>query len=252
MEHIQSKIFGLTVNIDTLYFTWASMFFILLCAAFLVSGLSSDLAKFSNRQHVAEDIYNFIRSIVKEQIGSRADHYVFFLGSIFLFVLVNYYAGLLPWKLGAYWDWWPKLPDGHPWHGASPCVDINIPAAIASLVILTYFLSGLFVAGFKYFETFLPVNFSNGFKLNLMFLIEIMDLIIRPLTLSLRLFANTLAGEILLASFIALCAWILPMPILVFEAAVGVLQAFLFMILSTVYIASAIKHAEHLLHDSDH
>jgi F-type H+-transporting ATPase subunit a len=85
-----------------------------------------------------------------------------------------------------------------------------------------------------------------------MCLIEIMDLAVRPLTLSLRLFANTLAGETLLASFISMVALVLPVAILGFEMAVGVLQSFIFTILTAVYIGSAVQHAEHLLHDEHH
>ena len=81
--------------------------------------------------------------------------------------------------MGAFLEWWPQLPvheaatavehgahaashhASHPWHGASPCADINIPAGIALVVVITYFLSGVFVGGFKYVQEFLPIKFSN-------------------------------------------------------------------------------------------
>jgi F-type H+-transporting ATPase subunit a len=221
------------------------------------SNLSIETKKYSIRQHISESIFGFIRWIAKSNIGKRGDNYVFFIGSIFIFILVNYYAGLLPWKMGSLFEWWPQLPSegghAHPWHGASPCADINVTAGIAILVIITYFMSGIFLAGFKYIQMFLPINISkHGIKLNLLCLIEIMDLAIRPLTLSLRLFANTLAGETLLASFISMMALILPAAVLGFEMAVGVLQSYLFAILTAVYIGSAVQHAEHLLHDEHH
>ncbi len=265
MHHITSEILGNTVNIDTLYFAWACMALILLVAIVLGSGLSSEVSKYGVKQHLAEGIFGFIRSLTSNQIGKRGDNYVFFIGSIFLFILVSYYAGLLPWKMGSMFEWWPQLPSheaaehgahhaahGHPWHGASPCADINIPAAMSVCVIVVYFFTGVAVAGFKYIQMFLPINFGKkGISLNLMCLIELMDLIVRPLTLTLRLFANTVAGETLLATFIALVALVLPVAILGFEMAVGLLQAFIFTILSTVYIGGAVQHAEHLLHD-DH
>ena len=189
--------------------------------------------------------------------------------------------------IGSLFEWWPQLPvheaaghaveqasahmaehghevaaaahhgaehavhhASHPWHGASPCADINVPAGIALIVIVVYFLSGALVGGFKYVQEFLPIKFSKkGIALNPMCLIEIMDLAVRPLTLSLRLFANTVAGETLLATFISLVALLLPAAVLGFEMAVGLLQAFLFTILSTVYIGTAVQHAEHLVHD---
>lgn len=252
MHHITGQILGQTVHIDTLYFAWACMLLILVTALMLGTGLSAETSKYGVKQHIAEGIYNFVRWLTSNQIGKRGDKYIFFIGSIFIFILVNYYAGLLPWKMGSMFEWWPAI-HGHAWHGASPCADINIPAGMAILVILAYFLGGVGVAGFKYVQMFLPINFGpKGIKLNLMCLIELMDLAVRPLTLSLRLFANTVAGETLLATFISLVALLLPVAILGFEMAVGVLQAFIFTILSTVYIGSAIQHAEHLVHDEHH
>lgn len=258
MHHIVGEVFGYQVNVDTLVFAWACMLVIICFAILLTFNLSNDVNQYGVRQHVAEGIFSFIRSITSNQIGKRGDNFVFLIGSIFIFILVNYCAGLLPWKAGATCVWWPKIPgEGghfHPWHGASPCADINIPAGMALIVVLTYFFAGVSVAGFKYVQMFLPINYSKekGLTLNLMCLIEIMDLIVRPLTLSLRLFANTVAGETLLATFIGLVALILPIAILGFEMAVGMLQAFLFAILSTVYIGTAVQHAEHLVHEGHH
>lgn len=256
--HITGQILGQTVNIDTLYFAWACMALIILSAMFLTAGITADTSRYGIRQHFAESLFTFIRNLTRGQIGGRGDHFVFFIGSIFIFILVNYYAGLLPWKMGSVCSWWPTLPaehggHAHPWHGASPCADLNVPAGIAVIVIFTYFISGAVVGGAKYVETFLPINFnSKGISFNPMCLIEIMDLAVRPLTLSLRLFANTVAGETLLATFVSLVALILPVAVLGFEMAVGLLQAFLFTILSTVYIGSAIHHAEHLAHAEHH
>lgn len=288
MHHITGELFGNTVHLDTLYFAWALMILTIIGAVFLSSGVSKDIAKYSKRQIIAETLYNFVRGTVREQIGKkRGEAFVFFIGSIFLFILINYYAGLFPWKIGSLLEWWPQIPvheagahghhavHNHPWHGASPCADINIPAGMALLVILAYFGTGISIAGFDYVQSFLPINIKDTIKgkffafegidriqilplggkaicLNILSLLELMDLIIRPLTLSLRLFANTVAGETLLATFIGLVALILPVFVLGFEMAVGLLQSFLFMILSTVYIAVAVQHAEHMVHDSHH
>lgn len=252
MHHITGEILGRTVNIDTLFFAWTCMGLIVLFSLFFTTGVSADTNRYGIRQHFAESIYDFIRGITREQIGKRADHYVFFIGSIFIFILFSYYAGLIPWKMGSLLSWWPQA-HGHAWHGASPCADLNVPAGMALIVVMVYFLSGAYIGGFKYIQGFLPINFSSkGISLNLMCLIEIMDLAVRPLTLSLRLFANTVAGETLLATFVSLVALILPIFVLGFEMAVGLLQAFLFTILSTVYIGTAVQHAEHLVHAEHH
>lgn len=256
--HITTQMFGNTVHADTLYFAWSCMALILIGALVLRLAVSNDDSKYNTLQFVAEGVYNFINGIAVDQIGKRGKHFTFLLGSIFIFILVNYYAGLLPWKLGSLLEWWPTLPaapgeHAHPWHGASPCADINVTAGMAIPVIAVYFLSGAFIGGFKYVQMFLPINFGKkGISLNLICLIEIMDLFVRPLTLSLRLFANTVAGETLLATFIGLVAILLPVGILGFELFVGVLQSFIFMILSAVYIGTSVQHAEHLAHDEHH
>jgi F-type H+-transporting ATPase subunit a len=248
-HHIETEFLGYTVHADTLYFAWACMALILACSLFLLSGLNSDPSKYGIRQYIAESIYGFIRGLAKDQIGKRADSYVFLLGSLFIFIFVSYCAGLFPWKIGQIFNWWPG-EHGHLWHGASPCADLNVTAGMALIVIITYFFTGVFIGGWDYFQLFLPLNFSKkGISLNLMCLIEIMDLMVRPLTLSLRLFANTVAGEVLVATFVGLVALLIPVLALGFEVFVGVLQAFIFTILSAVYIGAAVKHAEeHLEH----
>ncbi len=252
MHHITTQIFGQTVHADTLYFAWAVMGLILLASLLLTTGLSADPARYTKRQFLAEGFYSFIRGLCEDQIGKRGRDYVLLIGSIFIFVLGSYYAGLLPWKMGALFSWWPRIGH-HIWHGASPCADINVPAGMAVIVISIYFLSGVKVGGWKYFQMYLPINIgAKGISLNPMCLIELMDLVVRPLTLSLRLFANTVAGETLLATFITLVALFLPVGILGFEMFVGILQAFLFTILSTVYIGTAVQHAEHLAHAENH
>ncbi len=251
MEHFSTQILGQTVHADTLYFSWAIMLFVLLIAAFLASSVKAEPSPYGKRQFVAESIYLFIRELCEKQIGTKLGrHYVLLIGSIFVFILSSYYAGLLPWKMGALFSWWPRMGH-HLWHGASPAADLNVPAAIAVIVISVYVYAGISVASWRYAQIFLPINLGpRGLSLNPMCLIELMDLLVRPLTLSLRLFANTVAGETLLATFITLVALFLPVAILGFEMLVGLLQAFLFTILATVYIGTAVQHAEHLVHDS--
>jgi F-type H+-transporting ATPase subunit a len=258
-QHITGEIFGQQVNLDTLYYAWGTMALVLVIAAYLGSSLQKEVSKYGMKEHLAESVVSFFRILTTGQIGKRGDQFVPLVGSIFIFILVNYYAGLLPWQLGKFFHWWPTLPShgeehAHIWHGASTCADINVPAAISILVVLIYFAAGAMIGGWKYIQMFLPINFSKekGLSLNLMCLIELMDLLIRPLTLTLRLFANTVAGETLLATFIGLVALVIPVVVLGFEMFVGLLQAFLFAILTCVYIGGAVQHAEHLVHDAEH
>ena len=67
-------------------------------------------------------------------------------------------------------------------------------------------------------------------------------MITRPLSLALRLFANILAGEILVTVMLTLCAAIAPVPVMLFEIFVAFIQAFVFMMLTIAYITSAVSN----------
>ena len=71
-------------------------------------------------------------------------------------------------------------------------------------------------------------------------LVEILEMVTRPLTLALRLFANILAGEILITALRRICAYVLPLPIMFFELLVAFIQALVFMMLTIAYISSAV------------
>ena len=132
MHHITTQFFGQTVHADTLYFAWACMAVILVFCLFLVSGLNADTNKFGKRQFFAEGLFSFIRNLAKDQIGKRGDSYVFFIGTIFIFILVNYYAGLLPWKMGSLFEWWPQLPVHEAAHAVQEAVAEHGHEAVAA------------------------------------------------------------------------------------------------------------------------
>ena len=72
-------------------------------------------------------------------------------------------------------------------------------------------------------------------------LMEIMELVTRPLSLSLRLFANIFAGEILVSALLGIMAIGLPLPAMFFEIFVAFIQAFVFMMLSIAYISTSVS-----------
>ena len=72
-------------------------------------------------------------------------------------------------------------------------------------------------------------------------LVDILEMITRPLSLALRLFANILAGEILVAVVLGLFAVVAPVPVMLFEIFVAFIQAFVFMMLTIAYITSAVS-----------
>ena len=217
-EHWHASLFGMTVNMDTVLTAWLAMLIVLVISGIVSLGLKRTPGKF---QSFAEMVYGALESIPVSQIGAEGKSFTPVIGSLFLFILTCNLVGQLPWKL-------LHLPEGE---FASPTNDINLTAALAILAVIYYICSGLKKKGFGYIKEYLSP----------MGLIEILDLVTRPLSLSLRLFANILAGEIIIMVMIGLLAAFLPIPMMLFEVFVAFIQAFIFAILTASYVAGAIR-----------
>ena len=118
---------------------------------------------------------------------------------------------------------------------ASPTNDINLTAGLAVIVLVYYVVAGIIKKQHKFLLH--EISFVGIISM----LVEILELVTRPLTLALRLFGNILAGEILITALLGLCAWGLPLPIMFFEILVACVQALVFTMLTTVYIATAVN-----------
>lgn len=232
--HITGEILGQKVHMDTLVYSWSIMAAILLISFLLTRNLK--IAGHSIRQTILETIWSLINGLTSSQIpGNKGKNYIPLIGGIFVFTVISYWLGLMPWKVGEIFNWWPKLDNSEHWEGSSPAADINVTGGMALISLLTYIAAGIKSGGIGYIiNYFKPLGF-----------VEWLDLLVRPLTLSLRLFANTIAGEILVMSILGLVALILPMFAVAFELFVGIIQALVFSLLTTVYIGTAIAHSEH-------
>ncbi len=85
--------------------------------------------------------------------------------------------------------------------------------------------------------------FFKGFSIDgiIVTLVDTLELFVRPFSLALRLFANILAGELLVATFVSLAALVVPLPFMLFELFVALIQALVFTLLSTTYISMAVQ-----------
>ncbi|MBI3590428.1 MAG: F0F1 ATP synthase subunit A [Candidatus Melainabacteria bacterium] len=232
--HITNEILGQKVHMDTIAYSWVIMASILAVSFLLTRNLR--IEGYSLRQTILETIWQLINGLTSSQIpGKKGKNYIPLIGGIFIFTLFAYWLGLMPWKIGEAFSWWPKLDNGNHWEGSSPAADINVTAGMALISLVTYIIAGIKSGGAGYIlNYFKPLGF-----------VEWLDLLIRPLTLSLRLFANTIAGEVLVMSILGLVALVLPMFALAFELFVGLIQALVFSLLTTVYIGTAVAHGEH-------
>lgn len=193
-------------------------------------------------QNVAESAVDFVENgIIMETIGPDGLKYTPFLLTLFTFILSCNIWGLMP--------------------GIQMPVNarIAVPAFLAVLVWAVYHVTGIMSQGpVKYFiSATIPPGVPKAI-IPLVFFIELMGILItRPLSLAVRLFANMIAGHLLLVTFAVLCQALwevtkvgaaLPFALLVFlsafEILVAFLQAYIFTILAAVYIGGAM-HPEH-------
>lgn len=187
----------------------------------------------SRWQSVAEISYEFIDGMMNENVGHEGRAYFPFLFTLFMFVLLGNCLGLIPF--------------GYTFTG-----QIVVTFAMAIFVCVGATIVGFVRHGLHFLSFFVPPGVP-AVLLVILVPIEVLSYCIRPFTLSIRLFANMLAGHTMLAifgGFVAVLglAGILPLSVdvLLFflEVLVAVLQAYVFTILSCLYLRDAI----HLAH----
>lgn len=221
------------IHADTILLSWGCMAFILIGAALITPSLTSK-GPGNNGQGFLEMLYEFVADITKGQIGHEWRTYFPLIAAIFIFVLTANFSGILPWQaIGEVIPGWPKELEGahagHPVEIAAPSTDFNVTFGLALVALLTYLGAGFFAHGFKYLKAYLNP-------------IEWLDLIIRPATLSLRLMMVITADELMRGAAIMMVPVLLPAGVMGFEMFIGVIQAFVFALLTSIYIGLTVSH----------
>ena len=205
--------------------------------AFLVIGTARRGLVPSRLQSAAELAYEFVATTVRSTAGSEGMKFFPFVFTLFMFILAVNMIGLVPYTF-------------------TVTSHIIVTAALAITVFLTVLTYGLWRHGLHFFNLFVPKGVPI-YILPLIVFIEILSFISRPISHSVRLFANMLAGHITLqvfASFIILMGsamgvlgWagaVLPFAMIVvliaLETLVAFLQAYVFAILTCIYLNDAI------------
>jgi F-type H+-transporting ATPase subunit a len=163
--------------------------------------------------------------------------------SIFIFILALNWAGLLPGvtSIGIYGDYHGKEGLVPFWYPAN--TDLNVTIALALVAFLAIEIAGIAALGlWKYGGKF--INFSSPLNF-LIGIIELFSELARLVSFSFRLFGNIFAGKTLLAISIFFVPFMLPVPMLAFELFVGLIQAFIFAVLTLFFIKLAIAEPEH-------
>ena len=226
MEHWIVKLFGYDVNMDTLITMWTAMVLLIIVSLLATRKLSIFPTKI---QLIFEGIINYFTDIASTNMNEKeAIKHTPLLLTLFMFILSANLLGQLPWKL-------IHLSEGEL---ASCNNDINMTAAMAIVVSVYYVFYGIKTKGFHFF--------IENFKIDgiMVALVDLLELVVRPFSLALRLFANIMAGEILVFTFASMCAVFLPIPFMFFEIFVAVVQALVFTLLSTTYISLAVNIEE--------
>ena len=184
-------------------------------------------------QSVAELSYEFIANLLRDNVGSEGRRYFPFIFSLFMFILFANTLGLVPYSF-------------------TPTSHIVVTFSMAIFVFVGVTLIGIARHGFRFLTLFLPQGIPVAVA-PLLVVIELISYLARPVTLSLRLFANMMAGHTLLKVFggfvVALgFAGIAPLVFTValygLEVIVVFLQAYVFTVLTCLYLNDAL-HLHH-------
>lgn len=221
------------LHIDTIVMAWTAMAVVLVGCASVSSRLVVQGAGGAG-QAVLEGLYTFIAGLAKGAIGDhRYKTYVPLLCALFTFILASNLIGIMPFPVLEHMSWWPHMHGEH-FELAAATTDFNCTAGLAAVSILTYVFSGIAVHGFEYIKLFCLKPIAP---------IEWLDIVVRPATLALRLLLVITADEMLRGAFLKICPVLIPTAVMGFEVFIALVQAFVFTLLTSIYIGTAV--AEH-------
>lgn len=217
--------------------------------------------------HVIEVIVLYLRdTVIRPQLGDRTNVFLPYLLTVFFFILINNLTGLVPLMDLQHLFGMHETP-----LGGTPTGNFAVTTGLATIAFLVININGIRRLGVKDFLMHFTggVPFSIGMipVILIMIPVEIMGLIIKPAALAIRLFANMTAGHVLLAVLmgftagglnalglvkggpITLISIVAAVAIMFLELFVAFLQAFIFMFLTTLFIAQLDHHHGH---DDEH
>ncbi len=222
-HHVTVNIGGFVFNLDTI---WSSVL-----AAVVVIGLGLLLRRKvtsgipGRLQLVWETVVEQVRSQVADQIGPTAPFVVPLAISLFMFILIANWIELIPTN--------ENLP--------APTADVNLTFALAFVVIIWMHVISIRRKGLKHYLA----HYAQPYKL--LIPINIIEEIAKPITLALRLFGNIFSGTIMIILIGLFPAFLVPWPNAawkLFDMFIGVIQAFIFALLTILYFAAAVRTEE--------
>jgi F-type H+-transporting ATPase subunit a len=173
----------------------------------------------NRRQAVLEIVVTAIAQQIEEVIRKDARPFLPLLGTLFIFLVIANLSGLVP---GV----------------EAPSSKLETPAALALIVFFSVHFFGVRARGLRGYLT----SFAEP-KL-IMLPLNILSEVTRTFSLMVRLFGNVMSGEFVIALVVALAGLFVPIPLMVLEMLVGIVQAYIFTVLATVFIGAAVGSVE--------
>ncbi|HUC01602.1 MAG TPA: F0F1 ATP synthase subunit A [Candidatus Paceibacterota bacterium] len=191
-------------------------------------------------QNIAEMVIEGALGLMDSVLGSRkeSEKYLPLTFTIFIFILISNWSGLIPGvgsvTLGRGADAIPLL--------RSPASDLNFTLALALIAVTMVNVFATSIVGLRervsvFFNFSSPIKFFVG-------ILELISEFARIISFTFRLFGNVFAGEVLLAIMALLVPYLVPLPFMFLEVFVGFIQAFIFGMLTLVFVALAITPHE--------
>ncbi len=202
----------------TIVYSWIAMALLVLVSWLITRNLSTG-PELSRWQGLLESLVTFFQKQIRQVMQRDPGPYLPFIGTLFLFISLSNLLSLLP----IY---------------ESPAGSLSTTAALALCVLVAVPAYGIAERGLLgYLKRYVrPSVFMLPF--------EIIGELSRTLALALRLFGNVMSGHMIIAILASIVPLLLPIPLQALELLVGQVQAYIFAVLATVYIASAIQSSE--------
>lgn len=214
MEEITPRvifnIFGIPIT-DAVTTTWVVMALIFFVSWILTKNLST---KPNKAQMLFESLIEFYENIAVQIMGEEGKRFVPLAISIGLFILFS--------------NWIEVIPGF-----SAPTRDLSTTLALAIVAVSSTYIAGIKKKGLRFFKKYIEPN-------PLFLPINILEELVRPISLSFRLFGNILGEEIVIAILVMIVPLILPVPMILLALFTGLIQAFIFSLLTLLYIAGAV------------
>jgi len=244
---------------NSMLMVWIVAAFVILVAQLATKNMKAIPTGLQNFvEWLVESLYDFLTSILGKDLTKRT---FWFFATIFILILFTNWFGLIP-TVGTV-GWELTGPGVDPHDTFRPFLrggnaDMNMTAAMAFTFAIFWFYWAITENGLKGFlaHIFAPKGKFSGIMAVMMLLVfafvgvlEVISILFRPVALSFRLYGNVFAGENILENMMLMggkwFAWLPPLPFYFLELLVGLIQALVFMLLTSVFLKLICDHGDH-------